>query len=225
MKGIVVVLLGLFACKDQAEVSNFNLEMTNSSEVSSVTDTISPDIFPDNCELMTTIYEMDTSMQDSSLHCTEYLFIDQSKSKEGKCHYRLPFEIEALSADFFELLKQEKSLETFDPTICEVGGHSAYNKYQLTENGIGNYTVLHYKAWYEDYTEEGEPITHEQPEYFLGEQIKIIEKNQYLKLTAQNEEGQVIESIENFYNENGILIRQKWFSLGSTFVSHFVYNF
>ncbi len=225
MKSFIVVIIGLCSCNEPSEEFKQNFETEQNLEISTPADSIGPDIFPENCELMTTIYKIDSSMQDSTLICTEYLFIDQSKSKVGKCYYRLPFEIDAISVDLLERLKKEQSVETFDPTICEVGGHSAYNKYQFTDKDNGHYEVHHYKAWYEDYTAEGEPVTHEHPEYFLGEKISITENNHFLKLCALNAEGDVIESIENFYNENGILIRQKWFNYGTTLVSHFVYSF
>ena len=181
--------------------------------------------FPENCELMITSYKSDSARKDSTLLCNECLFEDQKRSKEGKCYYRFPFELDAMSLDFFEKLKTEKSTESFDPQICEAGGHSAYNKYKFNDLGNGISEVIHYKAWYEDYDENGNDFTHDTPEYFIGEKIQIYQTDTYTKFEAFDDEGELIESLEYIYNENGLLIRQVWSTYGNeVYLAHYVYN-
>ena len=230
MKSVIVISIALISCVNSSDDSFYkNLDITHGQanlNISSVIDTTtetSP--FPEDYQLLTTTYKTDTSRKDSLLMCTEYLFIDQTRNKEGQCYYRLPFQLEAMSTDFLERLKDEKSFETFDSMMCEVGGQSAYNKFKHTNLGGDLSEIIHYKAWYEDYDDEGNDITHDTPDYFIGERIKVTQTDAYLKMEAFDEENVTLECIENFYTEDGLLIRQVWRTYGTeVYIAHYVYT-
>lgn len=225
MKLLFLVGVALISCTDHGSKQKEPLITDSLDSESSIIHLKTEETSaPDEFELKAVTYKTDTSGRDSTLMCTQYNFEDYSKSKEGKCYFHLPFEIDAMPTSFLERLKSEKSIETFDPLMCEVGGQSAYNKYIYKKTGSHSSEILHYKAWNEDYDEAGEPITNEVPEYFLGERLKIIDTDSYLKIEAFDDENNPLDYIENFYNEKGQCIRQIWKTYGSeVYLAHYSY--
>lgn len=235
MKSLILICLTLGSCtidsksNDSPENKHQKLIVNELSTIESIQIDSIQEIdsfnFPDSCEMKITSYKSDSARKDSTLLCNEYLFLDQSKTKEGKCYLRFPFELDAMSLEFYEQLKIDKNAESFDPLICEVGGHSAYNKYRYKEISKNEHEVIHYKAWYEDYDSEGNPITYETPSYFIGEKIKIFQTDTYVKFQSYDEDGNLLESLEYFYNDIGFLSRQVWSTYGNeVYLAHYVYS-
>jgi hypothetical protein len=219
----VLFILGtlLFSCTSAEEPDSsdlvYNYDFDKTDELL--------DTKPEKFDFQVFIYEMTADKKDSILNCEQFYLNNLSIWKSGSCWYSAPFQSEYISEHSLEKGKTETSFETFDPLVCEAGGHSAYNRYKFEKKNGQITMVTHYKAWYEKYDEEGEMINVTEPTWFIGETIKITYEDNRRTLKAYNEDNELLETLINEYNEAGQLIFQEWaYTNEKTFRFYYTYS-
>lgn len=155
------------------------------------------------------IYKFDSAYTDSSLVCERWFLADTLVKETGKFYYRIPFESEFVDGWIIESAKGKTIYETFDSLICEVGGHSAWNKYVFNyDDKKRPQSVRHYKAWWNEGL--GESPRPPKPGYFLGETIYFYYNNGELIQVANKKSGRRIEKITKRFDNKSRLEFEEW---------------
>ena len=226
MKVALIPTILLFSCGLQEQSENQDSQITEQlDETESIDqyDDLHNDR-PTNFDKQILVYEMTKNGEDSILNCETLFLNDKRVYKDGSCYYHSPFQSDYISENVFEQGKHERYIETFDPLMCEVGGNSAYDKYEFEKSGEAISKITHYKAWYEGYTDDGEPITYDTPNWFIGEIIEVSYVGNSRTLSTYDSENKLIDILTNTYNQNGDLVYQEWIRPeDKTF--HSFYNF
>ena len=187
-------------------------------------------------ELTTTIkpdsmfYDYRIEIFDNTIYCqnkhlsNKYMKDGKTYQNVGKFYHSVPFEMDEGSNYLIGLGQETDYYEILDSTMCEVGGNSAYDKYEFEKSGEAISKITHYKAWYEGYTDDGEPITYDTPNWFIGEIIEVSYVGNSRTLSTYDSENKLIDILTNTYNQNGDLVYQEWIRPeDKTF--HSFYNF
>ncbi|MBL3657887.1 hypothetical protein [Fulvivirga sediminis] len=157
-----------------------------------------------------TIYKYNPEEKDSTLIATRIYIGDSLISESGKFYWSLPIKSEFIDETIIDAAREQNPYESFDSLLCETGGASAWNKYEISfDEKKRPKMAYHYKAYYEKYDDEGNAYYAESPDYTLGEKIIFIyTKHGYVEKAYAND--QLIEKIEKYYGTNGKLIKERW---------------
>lgn len=99
-----------------------------------------------------------------------------------------------LSEEIIKAAKGRTVHETFEPRVCEVGGHSAWNKYVFTYDRKKRPVVVkHYKAWLEEYDKKGNVHINKKPHYFLDQSVYLQYVNNKVIQITKDKSGKIIE--------------------------------
>ena len=157
------------------------------------------------------IFKYDSTYEDSSLVYKKWFSGDSIVKTFGNFYYNLPIQSEFVDNRIIKYAKGQTLYETFDSMICEVGGHSAWNKYIFTyDEKKRPILVSHYKAWYESVDEKGNFYTNKTPKYFLGEQINFLYSDNKIIQIAKNDSGKILEKITKQFDTTYRLIFEEW---------------
>ncbi|UII28354.1 hypothetical protein LVD15_07965 [Fulvivirga maritima] len=157
-----------------------------------------------------TIYKYNKQENDSTIIATRIYMGDSLISETGQFYWSLPIRSDFIDESIIAAALRQNPYESFDSLVCEVGGVSAWNKYDITFDKQNRpVAAYHYKAYYEKYDEQGEAYYAESPDYALGEKIIFSYfKNGYKQQAYANDK--LIETIEKDYNKNGELVKERW---------------
>lgn len=181
---------------------------------------------PDQIDYDTHIitYEYLEGSEDSSRNCSLKTKDGIRVSREGSCYYQLPFDNEYVTDHLLEMGEEQAIYESFDPLMCEAGGNSAYDRYVFDKDSKGRVEkVRHYMAWYEGVTEDGEDITYDIPDYFLGHTVEIKYTESSRTMYTYYEDGELISIMTNIYDEKERLSIQIWNMIGDKTFKAFYY--
>lgn len=223
---IISIVILSYSCEHEAP----NPTKSEQPQISSlVARTEVPESFeelPDQIDYDThiLIYEYHENSEDSTRNCSVKTKDGTTVSRDGSCYYGVPFDNEYVSDGLLKVGEEQAIYETFDPLMCEVGGNSAYDRYVFDKDSKGRVErVRHYMAWYQDVTEDGEDITNDIPDYFLGHLVEITYTENSRVIHTYTEEEELLSVMTNIYDDEERLSVQIWNMTGDRTYKAFYY--
>ena len=224
MKRLLFVLFALvfFACGTEKQPVSSLTENKSLDNSQSIADSIATKSNVNEITSTIRIYSFIEDSGDSIPYSTLSYQGDKLVSATQDFYSRLPVISEYINEDIVEQAKEENPYETFRPKTCEVGGTSAWNKYEvLFDSLMRPVEAVHYKAFYEFVDEEGEYYTKDSAEYFVGETV-YFEYDNLLKTQKVFRDSVLIEILSKKYSKSGELLSERWKHFDKDYI--IVYN-
>ncbi|KOY87736.1 hypothetical protein AD998_17805 [bacterium 336/3] len=172
---------------------------------------MSPTVHDNKIERYVVIYQYDVTFKDSTQVCELWFYKNEPPQKKGTFYYKIPVQSDFIDEYILKASKGKKTYETFDSTICEVGGRSAWNKYIFKYDNLKRpVSVKHFKAYWEGYDKNGNPITYTKPQYFHSETIYFEYQGNKTTQITKDVSGKELEKTERVVNKESKPLLETW---------------
>jgi hypothetical protein len=147
---------------------------------------------------------------------------DSVVAKSGTYYRRIPTRSEFIPDRVIRKARKTGTYESFDSLICEIGGHSAWNRYEVEYDSVGRPTAArHFKAFRLPEVPGG-PAT--EPDYFLSETASFEYDGSVVTQRTSLMNRGLTETLQRAVSTDGRILwekRQSWDEPEYTILYHY----